>query len=113
MNENGGFKAFLCSKIGRVVMIVVLYGILIGLLMWALSSNVGDVILGIILLSCGFFGWKALNKIQPSVFLIMPIAGWALYFLIKGLLSVIVGAFVMPFVLSKWITDLIQASLTD
>lgn len=37
------------------------------------------------------FGWSALNKITPNIFLILPIAGWVIYFVIKFLLALAIG----------------------
>ncbi len=41
-------------------------------------------------------GWKTLNRITPSVFLFLPIIGWLFYFIIKFLLSIVVGLFMFP-----------------
>jgi hypothetical protein len=41
-------------------------------------------------------GWKTLTMITPRVFLIMPLLGWALYFLVKFILSIFVGAVMLP-----------------
>lgn len=37
------------------------------------------------------YGWSALNKITPDIFLIMPIIGWIIYFAIKICLSFCIG----------------------
>ena len=55
-----------------------------------------------------FFGWKALNKIQPSMFLWMSWFGWFTYFFIKFVLSVLVGLFVAPWQLGKIVTNHMQ-----
>ena len=49
------------------------------------------------------WGWKALNKITPEIFLFMPIGHWILYFLIKLALSSFVGIFVTPFFIFKYV----------
>lgn len=41
-------------------------------------------------------GWKTLTRITPSVFLFLPIIGWVLYFIIKFILSVVVGLVMLP-----------------
>lgn len=65
----------------------------------------------VVYLIFSIFGWKALNKITPRVFLILPLIGWVIYFLVKFFLSMIIGTFVTPFVIAKWIANLAQKSL--
>lgn len=111
MEEKKSFKDFICSPLGKGALIAVLYVVILGLFTllitttYETSSGAPAVIMGICF---GFFGWKALNKIQPSIFLIMPIVGWIFYFVIKGLISVMIGMFIAPFVISKKITETIQ-----
>lgn len=62
----------------------------------------------LIYLIFAFFGWKSLNKIQPSMFIWMPFIGWIIYFLIKFLLSTIVGLFVTPVVTFRFLINLIN-----
>ena len=66
----------------------------------------------IYLVAFTYFGWKALNRITPNIFLFMPIIGWVIYFSVKFVLSVIVGMFVAPFQIAKLITNGIQKSGT-
>ena len=98
---------FLASVGGRVVSTIVFAAIIYGILMAALQTE-NTVLLGIVLLGCGYFGWQSLNKITPKIFLWMPLAGWAIYFLVKGLLSIIVGAFIAPFWLGKKISSVVM-----
>lgn len=98
---------FLASVGGRVVLTIVFAAIIYGILMAALQTD-NTVLLGIVLLSCGYFGWQSLNKITPNIFLWMPLAGWAIYFLVKGLLSIIVGAFIAPFWIGKKISCVVM-----
>ncbi|MBE5942429.1 MAG: hypothetical protein E7264_07830 [Lachnospiraceae bacterium] len=46
------------------------------------------------------YGWSALNKITPNIFLFMPIIGWLIYFVIKLFLSLLIGwlAFIVKIV---------------
>lgn len=76
---------------------VLLWGITV--VLWS-SQSIGAPI---VMLLCSYFGWKALNKIQPTMFLWMPLMGWLVYFLIKFFLSAAVGLFVAPFVIGKFI----------
>ncbi len=41
-------------------------------------------------------GWKTLTRITPDVFLFLPILGWVLFFLVKFILSIMVGLFMFP-----------------
>jgi hypothetical protein len=98
---------FLASVGGRVVLTIVFAAIIYGVLMAALQTD-NTVILGVVLIACGYFGWQSLNKITPNIFLWMPLAGWAIYFLVKGLLSIFVGAFIAPFWLGKKISSVVM-----
>jgi hypothetical protein len=37
------------------------------------------------------WGWTALNRITPQVFLVLPIVGWFIYFCIKVMISGFIG----------------------
>lgn len=41
-------------------------------------------------------GWKTLTRVTPQGFLFLPMLGWALYFLIKTILSLFVGLVAFP-----------------
>ncbi|MBQ6625661.1 MAG: hypothetical protein IIX27_00010 [Ruminococcus sp.] len=58
---------------------------------------------------CGFFGWRALNAITPDMFLFMSCGAWIVYFVIKGVLSIIIGMFVAPFQIAKMIANAISS----
>lgn len=100
MKEENNILNFFASKSGKNVIVVVCILLIYGLLFVALESN-STTILGITLLACAYFGWITLNRITPQVFLFMSIGGWAVFLLIKGLLSIVVGAFVAPFQIGK------------
>ena len=65
------------------------------------NSSSHDTRIVIALLSIGGgFGWSTLNKITPETFLlvlILPALGWIVYFVIKFLLSMLIGIFVCPY----------------
>jgi hypothetical protein len=46
------------------------------------------------------YGWSALNKLTPGVFLCLPIVGWVIYLIVKFVLAALVGIFIMAY---KWI----------
>ncbi len=106
-----GFKRFLCSSIGKALLIIVIYCIIFGCLSVVASIEGTEIIGGIVGIICAFFGWKALDKIQPRIFLFMPIIGWVIYVAVKGILSIFIGLFVAPFVISKKLTELIQSNI--
>lgn len=111
-NENLKKTAFknLTALIAAVVI-----GTIIGIWQYTQSSYTGiasNIIAGWIigLALAGIpVGWKALDKITPNIFLILPVIGWVIYFLIKGALSMIVGVFLLPF---RTVKGLIQYSKT-
>lgn len=104
------FKQFLASKTGRAVITVVFVILIFGILMWAIES--GNVAISVIaFIVCAVFGWKALNRITPDIFLVMSITGWAIYFFVKGMLSIFIGVFVAPFQIAKMISNAISDTL--
>lgn len=46
-------------------------------------------------------GWKTLTGITPNVFLILPLLGWLFFFIVKFILSIIVGIFMFPVRLTR------------
>lgn len=107
--EENKFLAFLKSSTGRIVLTIALYLVIFGIeyaLLAAFNNN--SMVFVIIAIVMAYFGWKALNRITPNMFLIMPISSWLWYYLIKGLLSIFVGAFVAPYMIAKMITNKIQ-----
>jgi putative membrane protein len=42
------------------------------------------------------YGWRALNAITPSMFLVLPIIGWFIYFVVKVAISGLIGFFITP-----------------
>lgn len=41
-------------------------------------------------------GWQTLNRITPQIFLILPLIGWVIYFLVKITISMFVGLVMLP-----------------
>lgn len=109
-NNNSKFKDFLISSSGRIALIAVLYLLIWGLI--AFFAGIGSTVVAVILFALlAYFGWKALARITPNVFLIMPIGGWIIYYLVKGVLAFFIGFFVAPYQIAKMITDHIQATI--
>ena len=112
MDNKNKVLDFLISPAGRIVITVVGMILIYGIIMIALESN-SSFVLGVTLLTCTFFGWSALNKITPRIFIWMSITGWLIYFLIKGLLAVTIGVFVAPFQISKVLAEYINGILVN
>ena len=52
------------------------------------------------------YGWSALNRITPAIFLWMPIVGWVIYFVIKLVIAYVIGIVALPIKLYQWINEL-------
>ncbi len=119
MEEKKSLKEFLCTSGGFAVLVIVSYVVCFGLMaiIGGCASTTTDtstlwgIISLIIVAVWTVFGWKSLSVIQPNIFLIMPLIGWVIYFIIKGFLSVIVGIFVAPYYIAKSIKNHLQKSL--
>ncbi len=112
MEENNSkLKEFLASSVGKAAMIVVLYFITWGFMLAFLTVFDIPIVTVIFAIAMGSCGWRALNRITPSIFMVMSVGGWAIYFLVKGMLSVAVGVFVAPFVIAKGIAEKVQQDL--
>lgn len=59
------------------------------------------------------WGWSILTKITPSMFLFMSWFGWLMYFLIKLILSMLIGMFVTPYKIYKTIKGLSNAKALE
>ncbi|MBQ5320701.1 MAG: hypothetical protein J6K88_01365 [Oscillospiraceae bacterium] len=112
MEEKNKVAEFFCSFAGKAVIIIVGYILIMGAILAAVQSDHSSIV-GITLLVCAVFGWKALNKITPDIFLFMNITGWIIYFGVKGFLSIFIGVFVAPFQIAKMISNAITKSVNQ
>lgn len=107
--SSGGFRGFLASALGRIVMslafAVIIWGVEVLLLTKA--TTVGMVLAGI----CAIMGWRVLNSITPSMFVWMSWIGWIIYFVLKLTIAYFIGIIVLPFKLGTWIADKVGESL--
>lgn len=106
------FKAFLVSPLGKTVVTilsaVVIYGVIL------VAANMGSAIIALAVFGvCAYFGWKTLNFITPRIFLIMPLVGWVIYFIIKGILSFLLGFIVAPFQIGAWVSRSVSRSAAE
>lgn len=104
MSKVSPILKFIASVGGKVVLTIVFAAIIYGILMAALQAE-SSVVLVIVFVICGYFGWKSLNKITPDLFVWMPLASWAIYYLVKGLLAIIIGALIAPIWIGKKISS--------
>lgn len=57
---------------------------------------------------CVPYGWGALNKVTPNLFIWMPFIGWVIYFILKLTLATVVGVFVLAYKVMKCIAQLCE-----
>lgn len=106
MNE---LKHFLATTAGRVVVTIVTAVLIFGLILLAAEIEFMPLVF-LVFAVCTYFGWKALNFITPNIFLIMPVVGWIIYWLIKGVISFFVGCFVAPFQIGAMVSKAVRDS---
>ena len=93
-------QSFMKGSGGRLLITAVSAVVIWGLMTFFYFSKSNELVL-VVAAVCGFFGWRALNKIQPAMFIWMSWVGWLIYFAIKFLLSVAIGFCITPFILGK------------
>lgn len=59
------------------------------------------------------FGWSALNKITPRVFLILPGIGWIIYFVVKLMIAMYIGWILLLIKIIKNIYTLVKIKKMD
>ena len=105
-------KHFLATTAGRIVVTLVTAVLIFGLILLAAAIEFMPLVL-IIFAVCTYFGWKALSFITPRIFLIMPIVGWLIYGLIKGVISFFIGCFVAPFQIGAKVSKAVQERIRN
>lgn len=97
----GCFKNNLEAEKSKVVKSLVCAGVLALVIFFGGVLGPNGNIVEAFFWACVPFGWIALNRITPNIFLIMPVGGWIVYFLIKLVLSMVVGIVALPYKLIK------------
>jgi len=69
-----------------------------------LGTIIGGIMIGYIFAGVPW-GWQFLNKITPTMFLFLPLIGWVIYFLIKTILSFMIGFIALPIKLFGMVKD--------
>ena len=102
---------FWVTTAGGYVITAICYAVIWGLSLSLASSsqNLGALV-GLV---CAFFGWRALNRIQPAMFVWMPLVGWIIYFFVKLCLSILLGEFLAPYYIGKKISAYIQTVMPE
>jgi hypothetical protein len=106
------FIIFLSSSVGKWVLTLVFALIIWGAL-FGIANTGSDAGIISFYLILAFFGWRALNRIQPSMFLWLSWTGWLAYFMIKFVLSVLIGVIVAPYQIGKFIAEKINEVAND
>ena len=106
MEEKKGFnlKEFLRTGTGRMCFVAVFYIAFFAVFGAVVAISMKTRAVYIVFAFCAlfvYFGWKALNRITPSIFLIMPVVGWIFYFTIKFIIAYFVGVVIAPYKIAK------------
>ena len=100
-------KRFLATTAGRIVVTLVTAVMIFGLILLAAEIEFIPLVFAVFAV-CTYFGWKALTFITPRIFLIMPVGGWIIYGLIKGIIAFFIGCFVAPFQIGAKVSKAVQ-----
>jgi len=63
---------------------------------FSLKTTVGYYIIYTYLFAGIVSGWKTLTSITPRMFLVLPVIGWLVYFVLKFCLSAVIGIVMLP-----------------
>ena len=108
MNEQKNSQHFLKTPFGKACLIIILYAVIFFTMLGLIGANL-DVVIYVIAAIFAVCGWRVLNMITPDIFLVMSWVGWLVFFVVKGVLSILIGMFVAPFVISKKIVSMIDS----
>lgn len=51
------------------------------------------------------WGWGALNRVTPNIFLFLPFIGWIIYFAIKLAIATAIGEIILPYKIFMFIKN--------
>ena len=69
------------------------------------DGTAGTIIWIIIAVTFATIGYKSITKIQPQMFVFMPVVGWLVYFAVKVGVGLFVGIFLTPYKLAQKIVN--------
>lgn len=102
-------KNFWVSQTGKSVLTAICCVVLWGLtmLIWCYLEGVATLLV----IPFAVVGWKKVTQIQPAMFVRLPLIGWFVYFLVKFVVSTLVGLFATPFMLGPVLADKIYEAM--
>ena len=109
MENEKGFKGFIASAYGKIILNIVMVVICYGALILIANSEIPWLMIPLAL-ACTIFGWKTLGETNPFLMIFASGNFMIFYFIVKFILSVIIGYFVMPFKISRFIVKSITAT---
>lgn len=91
----------------KALVFLISYAVALGILIAIINfgGDNGSSIYLVTLLIMAVAGWRFINFITPSFFLWLPLGGWVIYFIIKFLISGMLGIFILPYHVAKLILD--------
>lgn len=111
MEEDSAFNPPTCMNCAREHVATVKSEMIKNIAISVVLMIVGIIVirnpLGILLAGIPY-GWSALNKITPAMFLWMSWVGWLIYFAIKLIVSYFIGIFALPYKLFQWISEIVK-----
>lgn len=87
------------KKIIGLSMGILVAGVVIGIIMAIQDKRVDNFGLCLVMSLAVIFavnGWQWLNRIQPAMFMFLPIMGWFIYFFVKFFVAIFVGTVAFP-----------------
>lgn len=111
MEEDSAFNPPTCMNCAREHVATVKSEMIKNIAISVVLMIVGFVVirnpLGILLAGIPY-GWSALNRITPAMFLWMSWVGWLIYFAIKLVVSYFIGLVALPIKLFQWISEIVK-----
>ena len=93
-------------------LLTALFTVIAWMMMVGLMALGNPAIILAVFIVCGFFGWPKLYKLTPSLFIFAVIfISWtklAIYGLVKAILSVLAGFFIVPYLIGRKLSDRLQ-----
>lgn len=104
MDAKTKFLKHITSKAGKIGVTAMFAAIIWGLFAIALASKIMILTYAIVII-CMFFGWKSLKIITINMFSRLNFLGGMIYFMVKGMISAVIGVFVAPIKIASMLSD--------
>ena len=105
--ENNGFKGFITSTYGKILLNVVFMVICYGALILIANSDIPWLVIPLGL-ACTVFGWSTLGETSWWIKLFASGNYLMFHYIVKFMLSLIIGYFVIPFKISRKIVKMVS-----